>query len=133
MHGPVLNAKPVIVGLVLVVLAGGAGCGHPVKRKLEGRWLGDSVENFDDEHVAAATGWVKGVSFEFSGSILTVAIPAKEPRSGTYEVAKVRESDVELAVQRPDKQTDRTRFILDDEHNIRWSLSDGRAVVLRRE
>ena len=47
-----------------------------VKRKLEGRWLGESVENFDAKEMAAATGWARGLSLEFSGTHLTVAVPA---------------------------------------------------------
>jgi hypothetical protein len=110
-----------------------SACGHPVQKKLEGRWLGDSVENFADSHVAAATGWAKGTSLEFAGSTLTVSIPAEEPRSGKYKVAKVHNADVELAVMRDDGRTDKARFKLDDEHSIRWMLGDGRAVVLRRD
>jgi hypothetical protein len=104
-----------------------------VQKKLEGRWLGDAVENFDDNHVAAATGWAKGTSLEFAGSTLTVSIPAEEPRSGKYKVARVHNTDVELAVMRDDGRTDKARFKLDDEHSIRWMLGDGRSVVLRRD
>ena len=53
-------------------IAGLTACGHPVQNKLEGRWVGDSVENFDDGHVAIATGWAKGASFEFSGATITI-------------------------------------------------------------
>jgi len=104
-----------------------------VERKLEGRWVGDSVENFDDDQMAVATGWAKGTSFEFSGSTLTVAIPAEEPRSGEYKVASVRENDVLVNVKRKDGKTDKLRLKLDSDHNIRWILTDERAIVLRRE
>lgn len=110
-----------------------SGCGHPVQGKLEGRWVGDSVENFDDPHVAVATGWARGASFEFSGSTLTVAIPAEEPRSASYKVASVRENDVELAIKRKDGATDKLRLKLDSEHSMRWLLGDERSIVLRRE
>ena len=109
------------------------GCGHPVQKKLEGRWVGDGVENFDDRYVAVATGWAKGTSFEFAGSSLTVAIPAEEPRSATYRVAGVRENDVELAVKRKDGAIDKLRLKLDSEHSIRWVLGDERSIVMRRE
>jgi hypothetical protein len=114
-------------------MAGATGCGHPVQNKLEGRWVGDSVENFDDRHVAVATGWARGASFEFSGSNLTVAIPAEDPRTASYKVASVRESSVELAVTAKDGTRDKLRLKLDSEHSIRWLLSDERAIVLRRE
>jgi hypothetical protein len=110
-----------------------AACGHPVQKKLEGRWLGESVENFDDAVVASATGWAKGTSMEFAGSTITVAIPAEEPRSGKYKIVKVHNTDVELAVNRDDGKTDRAFLKLDDEHSMRWMLAGGRAVVMRRE
>jgi len=121
-----------ITGLLLLVGAIG-GCGHPMQKKLEGRWLGDSVENFDDDVVASATGWAKGASMEFAGSSVTVTIPAEEPRSGKYKVVSVHEGDIELAIVRRDGAIDKVRFKLDDERSMRWVLDDGRAVVLRRE
>jgi hypothetical protein len=110
-----------------------AGCGNPVQRKLEGRWLGESVENFDAKEVAAATGWARGLSLEFAGSRLTVAVPAEEPRTGKYKVASVRENDVELAVTRTDGAVDTANLKLDDDRSIRFMIGDTRAIVLRRE
>ena len=110
-----------------------AGCGNPIQRKLEGRWLGESVENFDARDVAAATGWARGLSLEFSGTRLTVAVPAEEPRTGKYKVASVHENDVELAVTRVDGVVDSASLKLDDERSLRFMIGDTRAVVLRRE
>ena len=76
------RTRAVAATAVLATIAGATGCAHPMQRKLEGRWLGDSVENFDSELVAAATGWAKGTSMEFSGSNMTVAVPAEEPTPG---------------------------------------------------
>jgi hypothetical protein len=121
------------LGLTLSGLLLLAGCGNPVQRKLEGRWLGESVENFDAKDVAAATGWARGLSLEFSGARLTVAVPAEEPRSGKYKVAQIRENDVELAVTRPDGVVDTASLKLDDERSLRFMIGDTRAIVLRRE
>ena len=110
-----------------------AGCGNPVQRKLEGRWLGESVENFDAKDVAAATGWARGLSLEFSGTRLTVAVPAEEPRTGKYKVASVHENDVQLAVTRLDGAVDTATLKLDDERSLRFMIGDTRAIVLRRE
>jgi len=127
-RGPLTSLGWVLCGLLLL-----AGCGNPVQRKLEGRWLGESVENFDAKDVAAATGWARGLSLEFSGSRLTVAVPAEEPRTGKYKVASVRENDVELAVTRLDGAVDTASLKLDDERSIRFMIGDTRAIVLRRE
>lgn len=104
-----------------------------MQRKLEGRWLGEAVENFADGDFAAASGWAKGLSMEFAGSSVTVAIPAEEPRSGQYEVVSAREQEVQLAITDPKGKADRVRFKLDDERSLRWLLGDGRAIRLRRE
>ena len=121
------------LGLVLSGAVLLAGCGNPVQRKLEGRWLGESVENFDAKDMAAATGWARGLSLEFSGTKLTVAIPAEEPRVGKYKVASANENDVQLAVTRADGAVDTASFKLDDERSLRFMIGDNRAVVLRRE
>jgi hypothetical protein len=127
--------KPFGLPLValLPMLAISTGCGHPVQRTLEGRWLGEAVENFQDSQLAAATGWARGLSFEFAGSSVTVAIPAEEARSGRYAVSSVHESDVRLAFTAKDGKTSSALFKLDNDHSIRWMLGQGRAVVLRRD
>ena len=121
------------LGLTLTFALLLSGCGNPVQRKLEGRWLGESVENFDAKDVAAATGWARGLSLEFSGTHLTVAVPAEEPRTGKYRVATVHDDDVQLAVTRVDGVVDTASFKLDDERSLRFMIGDNRAVVLRRE
>jgi hypothetical protein len=118
-----------ILGLCLPFIA----CSHPVQRSLEGRWLGEAVENFDNGQLAAATGWARGVSFEFSGSSVTVTVPAEEPRSGRYRVGSVHHTDVKLAFTDARGQTSHASFKLDSDHSMRWLLGEGRALVLRRE
>jgi len=128
--------KPPVSALSWILplsLAFTAGCGHPVQRSLEGRWLGESVENFRDSQLAAATGWARGLSFEFAGSNVTVAVPAEEPRSGRYTVSSVHESDVRLSFTGKDGKTSSAAFKLDNDHSMRWMLGQGRAVVLRRD
>ena len=118
---------------VLPILAISTGCGHPVQRSLEGRWLGDAVENFQDSQLAAASGWARGLSFEFAGSNVTVAVPAEEPRSGRYQVSSVHESDVRLAISSKEGKSSTISLKLDNDHSLRWMLGQGRAVVLRRD
>jgi len=118
---------------MLPILAISTGCGHPVQRSLEGRWLGEAVENFQDSQLAAATGWARGLSFEFAGSNVTVAVPAEEARAGRYQVTSAHESDVRLAFTAKDGKTTSALFKLDNDHSIRWMLGQGRAVVLRRD
>jgi hypothetical protein len=110
-----------------------AGCGHPIQRALEGRWFGESVENFEQADLAAATGWARGASLEFSGSSVTVAIPAEDPRKGRYDVESAHDGDVVLAIRDTKGSVSRTRFTLDGDHFLKWHVDDRRSVVMRRE
>jgi hypothetical protein len=103
-----------------------------MQRRLQGRWLGESVENVDSTFLAAATGWAKGTSFEFSGDRLTVIIPAEEPRSGTYTVASVHDNKVALQAKRADGTVDPVEFRVDDEHSLQWVLPNGAAIRMRK-
>jgi hypothetical protein len=127
-----LRKFPVFLCLVLGA-ASASGCGHPLSRKLEGRWFGSGVESFDQRELPAAVGWAKGVSFEFSGEKVTVAIPAEEPRTGPYRIASVHGSSVKLAVTRPDGQADPLSLRMDDDKSMRWMLDDVHSIVLERE
>jgi hypothetical protein len=127
-----LRKFPVFL-VVALAAAGSTGCGHPLTRKLEGRWFGSGVESFEQRELPAAVGWAKGVSFEFSGDKITVAIPAEEPRTAPYRIASVHGSDVKLTVTRPDGKADPLALRMDDDASMRWMLDDVHSVVLKRE
>lgn len=107
-------------------------CGHPVERRLQGRWVGESVENVDGPALAAVTGWARGASFEFADDSMKVTITGEEPRTGKYEVQSFHDAKTVLAVTRPTGQKDRVELKLDDEHAMRWLLPEGRSIVMRR-
>src|SRR5262249_42677398 len=130
---PAERSARVGLGVALLSLPAMVGCGNPVQRQLEGRWLGDSVESFEQRELSRATGWAKGVSFEFSGEKITVGIPAEEPRTASYKVTGVHASDVRLAVLRPDGKTDPLHLRIDDERSVRWMIDGSHAIVLRRD
>lgn len=130
--GMVGSVRNVVPALALALFAA-TGCGHPAQRALQGRWHGATVENFDEEVAAAATGWAKGTSFEFAGSSLTVAIPAEEPRTGTYTVQEVTDRSMRLAVLDSQGESSELVLLLDDERSLRWVLGDGRSVVMHRQ
>jgi hypothetical protein len=110
-----------------------SGCGHPAARALEGRWFGDSVENFDSGDMALATGWARGASMEFSGSTVTVAIPAEDPRKGRFEVESAHSGDIVLAIRDEKGATARTRLTMDGDRYLKWHVDERRSIVLRRE
>lgn len=119
----------VSTGLLLALTA----CGHPAENALRGKWLGERVENFDFADVAAATAWARGTSFEFRGQRLTVAVPAEEPRTGTYRLAAIQDRTVRLSVLGTNGEANDLELIVDDETSLRWVLGDGKTMVMRRE
>jgi hypothetical protein len=116
----------------LVLLSTLSACGHPAQRRLQGRWIGETIENIDPSFVAAATGWAKGTSFEFAGERLTVIIPAEEPRVGTYTIASVHEDRIMLQAKRADGTLDPVDLRLQDEHSLQWMLPNGASLRLRK-
>ena len=116
----------------LVLLSTLSACGHPAQRRLQGRWIGEAIENVDPSFIAAATGWAKGTSFEFSGERLTVIIPAEEPRVGTYTIASVRDDQIMLQAKRADGTLDPVELRLQDEHSLQWILPTGASLRLRK-
>jgi hypothetical protein len=119
--------------VVVTVVLSGTSCRNSAERRLDGRWLGDRVENVDSGNLAPATGWTKGTSMEFAGSSVTVAIPAEEPRTGKYQVVKDTDPSIELRVSRPGGGSDSVQLEVADEDTLRWVIGGGRVVVLRRE
>jgi len=103
-----------------------------MQRRLEGRWLGESVANVDQPFLAAATGWAKGTSFEFAGDRLTVIIPAEEPKSGTYTIGSVHDNRVALQARRVDGTIDPVDLRVDDEHSLQWVLPNGATIQMRK-
>lgn len=120
-------------GLMLSFCLVAAACAHPAEKALEGRWLGKSVENFDTDEVAAATGWARGTSFVFEGNHLRVTVPAETPRSGVYRLTAIEDRQVTLSVLDSRGEETQVDLIVDDETSLRWMLGEGRAVVLKRE
>lgn len=109
------------------------GCSHPAERAISGHWYGESVENFDPEHIPAATGWARGTSLEFEGTKLRVTVPAEEPRTGTYRLTAIEDRAVTLSVLDASGETSELKLIVDDESSLRWVMGEGRTMVLRRK
>lgn len=132
MNQPILNNNRRLWLVSLMMVGNLTACGHPVQRRLQGRWIGESVENVDPSFLAAATGWAKGTSFEFSGERLTVIIPAEEPRTGTYGIASVKDESITLQAKRSDGTVDPVDLRMQDEHSLQWVLPGGASIRFRK-
>lgn len=107
-------------------------CSKDPKKQLQGKWVGESVENFSGPQAERAEGWATGASFEFKGSRVTVTIPAESPREGGFEVTSATNGAMKLAFVREDGSKDSADFAVGEDGRLRWQLGDGRRVVLRK-
>jgi hypothetical protein len=115
---------------IALTLPAAAGCEKTPKDRLQGRWLGESIENVPEAQVQKATGWVKGTAIEFSGNKVTVTIPAESPRSGQFKVSKVENDAMTVSFLREEGGRDEAELRLVGEDTMRWNIGSGREVVL---
>ncbi|MGK4008472.1 hypothetical protein WMF31_38030 [Sorangium sp. So ce1036] len=109
-----------------------AGCSKTPRDRLQGRWLGESIENVPEDQLAKATGWVKGTAIEFNGSKVTVTVPAEMPRRGTFKVTKAEGDQMTVAFLRPEGGLDEAEFRLAADRTLHWDIGAGRAIVLTK-
>jgi hypothetical protein len=107
-----------------------AGCEKSPKDKLQGRWLGESIENVPSAQLTKSTGWVKGTAIEFAGNKVTVTIPAETPRTGTFKVAKAEGDGLVVSFLRDEGGHDEADMKLVGDQTLRWRIGDGREIVM---
>jgi len=115
---------------VLLVVPAAAGCSRTPKDRLQGRWLGETIENVPVAHLTKAVGWAKGTALEFTGSKATVMIPAESPRTGTFRVTEAEGDRVTVSFLREEGGRDEAEFQFVGEGQLRWHVGDGRQIVL---
>jgi hypothetical protein len=108
------------------------GCEKSPRDKLQGRWLGEAIENVSPAQLGRATGWVKGTAFEFSGNKVTVTIPAESPRSGTFKIARREGDNLVVSFNRDEGGHDEAEMTLVGDQQLRWKLGDGREIVMNK-
>lgn len=107
-----------------------AGCEKSPRDRLQGRWLGESIENVPVSQVQKATGWVKGTAIEFNGNKVTVTIPAETPRTGTFKVMKREGEKLLLSFHREEGGRDEAEMALVGDSQLRWRIGEGREIVM---
>ena len=127
------NRVKIALALALaLVLSAAAGCEKTPKDRLQGRWLGESIENVPASQLPKATDWVKGTAIEFTGNKVTVTIPAESPRSGQFKVSKVEGDQMLVSFLREEGGRDEAEMRLVNEDTLRWNIGQGREVVLTK-
>ncbi len=113
-----------------ITLPAAAGCEKSPRDRLQGRWLGESIENVPQSQLQRATGWVKGTAIEFAGSKVTVTIPAETPRSGTYKVTRKDDETLLVSFNREEGGHDEAEMTLVGDQQLRWKIGEGREIVM---
>ena len=109
-----------------------SGCSKGPQERLQGKWVGTSIDNIPPDQEARAAGWVKATSFEFKGSKVTVAVPAEEPRTGDYKISRVNGNRVTLQVLRTNGEADDTTLVLAGEKTLKWEIGNDRTITFQR-
>lgn len=110
------------------------GCDKSPRERLEGKWIGEGVAQVHPSQAGRAEAWVKQAHVEFNGSNVTVAIPAEEPRSGTFKIAKAEGNEMDVVFKRKGSGgEDRSKMTLIEEDQLRWTLGNGVELMLRKE
>jgi hypothetical protein len=126
-------ARPARLFALAAAMIASTACGAGPVDKLEGKWVGERIDNVSAEQVARATAWVKATTLEFAGDKLTVTIPTEPARKGTFKVAKVDGDKVVLSVRRKDSQArDESTFMLQGDKSLRWDIGQSREITLVR-
>jgi hypothetical protein len=107
-------------------------CSKSPGDRLQGKWLGDRVTNVSADQATDITAWVKGTSFEFTGTKMTVTIPAEQPRTGEFKVTKADGNKIALAITREGGSAETTSVALAEDNTLRWDVGDGREVVFAK-
>ena len=116
--------------VLAITLPATAGCEKSPKDRLQGRWLGESIENVPVSQIQKATGWVKGSAIEFSGNKVTVTIPAETPRTGSFKVARKDDDTLLVSFLREEGGRDEAEMRLVGDGQLRWRIGDGREIVM---
>jgi len=117
--------------VIAVALPVAAGCASGPKDRLQGKWVGDAVDQFQPDQSIRAQGWASGTTFEFRGARVTITIPAESPREGTFQVAAHNGDDLTVTFLRDQGVTDSAAFRFEGDR-LRWLLGDGRSVLLKK-
>jgi hypothetical protein len=113
-----------------ILLPAAAGCDKSPKDRLQGRWLGDTIENVPTAQLQKATGWVKGTAIEFQGNKVTVTIPAETPRTGTFKVARAEGETLLVSFLREEGGRDEAEMLFVNDQTLRWRIGTGREIVM---
>ncbi len=116
---------------VMALAAFTVGCPAPAgSERLEGRWVGVRAEGTSADVLPAANAFATSTEFDFHRDTLTVTTDATT-QSGRYRVVKEDAASVVITTDRDGPGQTQT-FVLTKPGTMRWSVLDGKSIVLTR-
>ncbi len=108
------------------------GCSKGPQERLQGKWVGETIDNIPPDQEARATGWARHTSFSFEGEKLTVALPAGESRTGTFKVDRASGHRMTLKIDRGSGEPDEAVLTMLGENAFKWDIGNDRSVKFSR-
>jgi hypothetical protein len=108
------------------------GCSKGPTDRLQGKWVGESIDNIPPDQEPRASGWARHTSFAFEGDKMTVSLPGGESRTGTFKVERVSGHRVTLRVDRGAGEPDEATLTLLGDNSFRWDIGNDRGVKFSR-
>ena len=114
---------------LMLAIAQLAGCRVAGSEHLQGHWRGVRAEGVSPDAASAANAFAAGMDLSAKGDTLAITTP-RERQSGRYRV--IFESPTKLVITTEKDATPET-FTFVDSRTVKWSVSDGRAIVFVKE
>jgi hypothetical protein len=117
---------------VMALAAFAMGCPAPTgSDRLEGRWVGVRAEGASADTLPAANAFATATEFDFHRDTLTVTTDTTT-QSGHYRVVKEDATRVVITTDRDGPGQTQT-FVFTNHETMRWSVLDGKSIVLARQ
>ncbi len=128
----VKGSRMLTVAAALAALVSLTGCSKGPHDRLQGKWVGESVDNIPPDQESRSSGWAKHTTFAFEGDKMTVSLPGGESRTGTFKVDRVSGHRVTLRVDRGAGEPDEATLTMLNENSFRWDIGNERGVKFSR-
>jgi hypothetical protein len=126
-----MRLGPLVLTPLLVLLT--TGCEKAPRERLQGKWVGESIQALHPSQAAAANGWAKGASLEFAGNKVTVSIPAESARSGTFKTTTPENGKFDVVFKRPEGGEDRATVALaQKDKQLVLAMAGGAELVMKK-
>jgi hypothetical protein len=126
-----MRLGPLVLTPLLVLAT--TGCEKSPRDRLQGKWIGESIQAVHPSQSGAASGWAKGTSLEFSQNKVIVSIPAESARTGTFKTTSPENGKFDVIFKRPEGGEDRaTVSLAQKDKQLVLAMGGGAELVMKK-